>query len=194
MDGIPTATSEKSVSRKSMLKPGLKYAALGFIIGFAGVAAIFIVLYIFGKRFSTQAQFFAEYPFIRKIGVMKPTSKRSKFSGFIDVKSGDDSKLTRENNIKYIKYNYENLISNKKKVLITGVGDINVMSEAIKSLGINGDFKPDMFNNPEVIKELKDYDGVVLLEQRKSSLYRNITDEILLIKNAQIDIVGAIII
>ena len=68
------------------------------------------------------------------------------------------------------------------------------MDEAVKKLGLKGDFKPDLFSNPDVLKDIPDYDGVVLLEQRKVSLYKNVANEIELIGNAGTKIIGAIII
>ena len=68
------------------------------------------------------------------------------------------------------------------------------MDEAVKELGLKGDFKPDIFSNPDVLKTVPDYDGVVLLEQRKVSLYKTVNNEINLISNSGTEIIGAIII
>lgn len=194
VNGIPTEISEQDVSRSTMIKPGIKYASVGFVLGVFLVAAVVIIKYFFGKRFITQAQFFSDFTAVRKIGVMKPNKKRSKYSVFMDIKSGDDTVLNSENSIKLISYNYENLTRSFDKILITGVGNHEIMSEAITSLGIRGDFKPDMFDNPEIIKSLHEYDGVVLIEERNSSVIRNIESEIELITNSGTNIIGAIII
>ena len=68
------------------------------------------------------------------------------------------------------------------------------MEEAYKSLKLKGDFKPDIFNNPEVLASVPEYDGIVLLEQRKVSLIRDVENEINLISNGGTPIIGAIII
>ena len=75
VNGIPTEISEQDVSRSTMIKPGIKYAAVGFVLGVFLVAAVVIIKYFFGKRFITQAQFFSEFTAVRKIGVMKPNKK-----------------------------------------------------------------------------------------------------------------------
>ena len=121
-------------------------------------------------------------------------SKRSKFVTSLDIKSDDDTLMSAENNKKLILVNYENLTRDLKKVLITGTGDKKAASEAVKNIGLKGDFKPDVFSNPDLLKTVSEYDGVVIVEQRNVSLYKNVASEIDLISNAGVKIVGAIII
>ena len=194
VNGIPTEYSERELSKKNNIKPSLQYIGIGFAGGALIVAFVVVLFYIFSRKVKTQAQFFGVFVSIRKIGVMKPIYKRSKYSAFIDVKAEDDSKQSKENINKLISANYSNLTKDCNKVLITGTGDKKAMEEAVKALGIKGDFKPDIFSNPDVLKAVPDYDGVVLLEQRKVSLYKNVTNEIDLISNGGTEILGAIII
>ena len=191
---IPTGTSEQFVSRWSMLKSGVKYGAVGFVGGAFAVAALVVLNYIFSRRVKTQAQFFGLFTNVKKIGVMKPLGKRSKYVSFIDVKIEDDSKLSSDNVKKLISANYSNLTKDCAKILVTGTGDKKAMEDTFKSLKLKGDFKPDMFNNPEVLSSITDYDGIVLLEQRKVSLIKNVEYEINLISNGGTPIIGAIII
>jgi hypothetical protein len=51
-----------------------------------------------------------------------------------------------------------------------------------------------MFNDPDVLKSVPDYDGIVLIEQRKVSAIKDIKNEIELISNGGTEIIGAIII
>ena len=193
-ENLPAGTSEKYISRWSMIKPGIKYGAVGFVGGAFVVAALVALNYIFSRRIKTQAQFFGLFTMVKKIGVMKPLGKKSKYVSFIEVKAEDDSKLSSDNVNKLISANYSNLTKNCGKVLITGTGDKKAMEEAYKSLKLKGDFKPDMFNNPEVLASVPEYDGIVLLEQRKVSLIRDVLNEINLISNGGTPIIGAIII
>ena len=192
--GVPMVNTEEEVSFWGTVKPGIKYGAIGFIAGFFVVAVILVLAYVFGRKITTQAQFFGKFKSVKKIGVMKPAGNRCKYTEYIDIKSEDDSKMSKENNIKLISYNYANITKGLNKLLITGTGDKKAMDEAVKKLGLKGDFKPDLFSNPDVLKDIPDYDGVVLLEQRKVSLYKNVADEIELIGNAGTKIIGAIII
>lgn len=194
VNGIPSETSEVIVSRCGNIKSGIKYAAVGFVAGAFIIAALVVLKYIFGRRFTNQAQFFGVFPMIKKIGVLKPSGKRSKYGKFIDIKSEDDTKLSDENIKKLISANYANLTREFKKVLITGTGDEKAMSECVKSLGLKGDYKPDMFSNPDVLSLVPEYEAVVLIEQRNYSFLRGIEKEISLISNGGTPIVGVIII
>lgn len=192
--GVPAADNAENVSFWGTVKPGIKYGVIGFVAGFAVVAVILVLAYVFGKKITTQAQFFGKFKSVKKIGVMKPTGKRCKYTEFIDVRSEDDSVMSAENNTKLIANNYSNITKGLNKVLITGTGEKKAMEETVKKLGIKGDFKPDLFSDPDILKLIPDYDGVVLLEQRKVSLSKNIANEIDLINNAGTKIIGAIII
>ena len=194
VDGIPTETSERNVSRWKMIKPGIKWAAVGFAGGVFVGAVIAALCYIFGKKIYTQAQFFGVFTSIRKIGVLTPSGKRSKFVRMLDKKSEDDTSMTEENNRKLISANYHNLTREYGKVLVTGTGDIKAMDEAVKVLGLKGDYKPDIFSNPDILSTISDYDAVVLMEQRKVSVIKTVTNEISLINNSGTPIIGAIII
>ena len=194
VDGIPTEYSETVTNRKAKIVPNLMWLGIGFGAGALLIALCVVIVYIFGKKIITQAQFFGLFLKIKRIGVMKPLGKRSKYSRFIDVKSEDDTKSGVENCNGLIAANYCNLTKDMNKVLITGTGDKKAMSEAVKALGLKGDFKPDIFSNPDVLKCVSDYDGIVLIEQRKYSLKSVVENEIDLLSNAGTKIVGAIII
>lgn len=193
VDGIPTNTSEINVSRWTMIKPGIKHGIIGFAIGVFLVAVAYTLKYIFCGKFDTQSQFFTRFSGIRTIGIMKPLEKRSRYAAFIDKKTEDDSGLSSENTNKLIKINYDNLTRNYKKVLITGTGSEKDARKALSSLGVSGDYKPNMFSDPDVLRSVSEYDGVVLIEQRNSSAYRDVEHEIDLISNSGVSIIGAII-
>ena len=194
IDGIPTEYSETVTSVKAKIVPNLMWLGIGFGAGALLIAVFVAIGYVFGKKILTQAQFFGLFLRIKRIGVMKPLGKRSKFIRFIDVKTEDDTKVSAEKCNGLISANYSNLTKDLNKVLITGTGDEKAMGDAVKALGLKGDFKPDIFNNPEVLKIVPDYDGIVLIEQRKKSLKPVVENEINLLSNGGTKIIGAIII
>lgn len=194
IDGIPTEYSETVTSVKAKIVPNLMWLGIGFGAGALLIAVFVAIGYVFGKKILTQAQFFGLFLRIKRIGVMKPLGKRSKFIRFIDVKTEDDTKVSAEKCNGLISANYSNLTKDLNKVLITGTGDEKAMGDAVKALGLKGDFKPDIFNNPEVLKVVPDYDGIVLIEQRKKSLKPVVENEINLLSNGGTKIIGAIII
>jgi hypothetical protein len=124
---------------------------------------------------------------------MKPSGKRSGFASFIDVKTGDDTAIGKDDYLKLIGANYANITRSYGKILITGTCDPKAMGDAVKSLGLKGDLKPGIHKDPEVLKAVTDYDGIVLLEQRNVSLKKDIEGEISLIDNSGTEIIGAVI-
>ena len=126
---------------------------------------------------------------LKKIGVCKP-SKKSILNRF----TGDDSYLTKENNDKLIAANYDNLTQGLNKVLITGSVENDDVKKAIKSLDLKGDVQLDMFKNPDVLKKVSSYDGIVIVEQRDVSSKNNIRKQLELLNNSGTKIIGAIII
>lgn len=177
-----------------MVKPAAKLGILGFVGGAVLAVAFLVLKYIFASRITTQGQFFSQFTTIRRIGVLKPSGKRSKLAVYVDTKTGDDCKMTAENNRKLIAANYCNLTRDHGKILITGTGDSKVLKEAVKAMGLKGDTKPDIFNDPDVLKTVPDYDAVVIIEQRNVSTFKNVAGEIDLISNSGTEIAGAIII
>ncbi len=193
VDGVPTVYSEIVINGHKDFKALSGQFGIGFGIGAGAIIVLLVICYLCSRKIKTQAQFFGIFPNITKIGVMKPGVKNG-YSKLINKCSEDDSKLSSENINKLILTNYNNITKEYQKVLITGIGDKSEMEKAVKELNIKGDFKPDMFSNPEVLDLVPNYDCVVLLEQRKKSLYRDIKNEIRLISNAGTKIVGAILI
>ena len=63
----------------------------------------------------------------------------------------------------------------------------------MKALGLKGDLKPGIHKDPNVLKAVTDYDGIVILEQRNVSLKKDIEGEISLIDNSGTEIIGAVI-
>ena len=188
----PGTGTSGNISVMSMVKPAVKFGAIGFIAGIFIMVVFFILKYVFGKKIISQAQFFSIFN-IRKIGVMKPSGKRSKYASFIDVKTEDDTTINKEDHQKLIGANYANITKSYGKILITGTCDPKVMGEAVKALGIKGDLKPGINKDPEVLKAVTDYDGIVLFEQRNVSLKKDIESEISLIDNSGTEIIGAVI-
>ncbi len=193
VDGVPTEFSEQIINGHKDFKALAGQFGIGFGIGAGAIVVLLVICYLCSRKVKTQAQFYGIFPYITKIGVMKPSVKNA-YSKLINKCSEDDTKLSSENTNKLISTNYSNLTKDYQKVLITGIGDKSAMEKAVKELNIKGDFKPDMFSNPEVLDLVPNYDCVVLLEQRKKSLYRDIKNEIRLISNAGTKIVGAILI
>ena len=172
----------------------LKYGIIGLAIGmFIAVTAV-ITNYIFSSKFSTQAKFFGRFPQLYRIGVAKPVQKRSWFVTRIDKKTGDDDAFSAENSYKLMSANIKNLTSGMNKVLFTGTADNNRVKDLVAQLNITADVKSSIFDDPACLEIISEYDGVIVVEQRCYSDCRLVSEEIKYITNADIKLIGAIII
>ncbi len=179
-----------AISFKSLIK----YVILGFIIGAAIVIIILMLIYIFNNKFFTQTLFFSRFNNVNKIGVLKPATKRSKFTKMIDICSGDDNKLSEEISLKLLSSDVKNLTEGMNKVLFTGTADINTIQKLVKDLGISASVEPSFFVDPTIVERLSEFDGIIIVEQRNYSDCRMISDQLKLINNAHVNLVGAIVV
>ena len=188
------AYNDLSISKSTSYKSLIKYAVLGFIIGAAIVIVMLMLNYIFNSKFSTQTIFFSRFNNIRKIGVMKPASKRSKFIKHIDICSGDDNKLSPETSIKLLSSDVKNLTEGMNNVLFTGTADIDVIQKLVNDIGIRASVRPSVFVDPTIAEKFSEFDGIIIVEQRNFSDCRMISEELNMINNAHVNLVGAIIV
>lgn len=189
-EDVSTATTlEASVSYKEIIK----YGAVGLFFGLIIVAGFYALLYILGKRVVSQTQFFTLFG-VNKIGVCKPSGKRTKIALLFDRWMNDDNSLDENNTNALVSANFSNLTAGMNKILITGTVDSEAIKERLKALNVAGEVRLDIFSNPDVLKGVSKYDGIVLIEQRGVSEKKAIIEQIRLLHNSGTKIVGAIII
>ena len=189
--------SEASTRTASPVPSGssvIKYCGIGFLFGILVAGCCIAVSYVSGRKLKSQSQFFSFFPYLEKIGICKPQGNRSGFISFIDCISGDDSKLSEENINGLISNNYANLTSGMNKVLITGTAEEDTAKKVISDLNLKGDVDLNMFNNPGVLKNVAEYDGVVIVEQRGVSTKKFVREQIRLLGNSGTKIIGVILI
>lgn len=182
-----TKSSSQSLS-------AIKFAIVFFAAGFVIVVMAIVIKYLFCKKFSTQSKFFSRYNWIKKLGVLKPTKKRSRFEIFIDNKTGDDNYLSEENSIKLLSANIKNMIADMNNVMVTGTAEHSRIEDLIKRLDVDVDVKNSFFVDPSSLSSLSKYDGIIIIEQRDYSDLKLIDEELSLINNTHAKLIGAIII
>ena len=170
----------------------LKYGIVGLFLGFVLSAGIYYVKYLFGQTIESQAQFFNMFR-IANVGICKPTKNRNKLTALLDRWSNDDNSLDESGSNALISANYSNLTAGMKKILVTGTIESDAVIQRLNSLKLTGDVKLDIFSNPDVLKSVSEYDGIVFVEQRGISSRKQIKEQIRLINNSGVKIVGAII-
>ncbi len=186
-----TALNVSSVETNSL---SLKNVAVGFVIGVVLAVCFYVCRYFFGRKIYTQSQFFCLFPSCRKIGVLKPSGKRSSFIASIDRISGDDTDVVEDKVYALTSANCINMIKDRKSILVTGSINEETANRVVKCLGLSCDVKVDIFNNPKILKSLSNYDGVIMIEQRGFSEKRIVRRELELLQNGANEIIGAIIV
>lgn len=186
----PNLATVKSASKKSVML----YCVIGFLLGFILVSASVICKYLWGSKIISKTQFFVMFRGLKEIGVCKPNGDSSKLSSFINRLTGDDSLLSGDKVDKLISANYRNLTVECKSVLITSSLDSDSVRSVIKRMGLSGDIRLNMFNNPDILSDVLQYDGIVIIEQRGESKKNDIRKQISLLENSGKRIIGAIII
>ena len=176
------------------LTASVKYALIGFAIGAFLVLVWVFIDYVFGKKFANQSKFFGRFIWVKKIGVLKPTKKRSRFEAFIDKKTGDDNDLSEEKAKKILAANINNLTRGMNKVLFTGTAEISRIKELVSELGINAVIVGSIYEDPTCLESISEYDGIIVVEQRDYSDCKAVADELEFITNTNAKLLGAIII
>ena len=171
----------------------LKYSIVGFIFGALIVFSIISIDYIFNSKFSTQMKFFHHFNWINRIGVVKPNIIRSRYNTFIDYLSGDDSKYSVKSINRLISSNVKVLSKGMNRILFTGTIDAELINQLVKDLNINVDVMNSIFDDPECLESIVNYDGVIIVEKRNNSNIKTIEEEIRLLTNSDVKIIGAII-
>lgn len=175
-------------------KPSLKHIAIWFLIGLCIGVALYMYIYLFGRKVITQAQFYCLFPECKHIGVLKPLKRRNKLLVAIERLSGDDTKLASDKVNALVAANLKNMTNGMSKILITGTIDEGTAKQIVNELNLICDIKTNIFSNPEILSSVSDYDGVVILEQRGVSEKKIVRKELELLSNGTKSIVGAIVI
>ena len=178
----------------SLYKSALKYVLLGFAFGLFCSMFFIAIKYFFFNKFSTQSKFFCRFYWVKKIGVAKPEKTRSRFNRFIDVITGDDNRLSCETSNRILISNIKNCSCGKKKVLVTGTASSDRISKLFFGLGDIFEVRPSIFEDPDIVDNLINFDGVIIVEQRNYSDFRIIEEEVDIISNSNIELIGAVII
>ncbi len=187
------SSSATTVSSGISIKSVVKFGLIGFLLGFVLFVGCVFLDYVFGKRIISKTQFLGLFNSVPLIGVCKPSTKNTGYYYLLNKLSGDDDGLTQENSLGLISNNYYNLTRDYEKILITGTADKEIVDSVIKELSVRGDIKLNIFDNPSILKQIREYDCVVIVEQRGYSKKKTISEEIELIRNSGVPILGAII-
>lgn len=191
---IPTA-----LSKKAILKSGIKYGVLGGGLGaFLSAFGVCVIFLMNGKLNSDEdlKQRFG----IKLLAGFSEVRRKRAFSGIdnclIRLEGKDD--LADDGVFDMIAANMETLADKEQPVLFTGT----VSEEALKGLtaklqerlpGWKLEFAGDINRNPAALRKIPEYSEIVLVEARKVSKYREIEKEIETVFNMKKNFTGYIV-
>lgn len=191
---LPTA-----LSKKLILKSGIKYGVLGGVLGvFLSVFGICVIYLMNGKLNSDEdlKQRFG----IKLLGSFSEVRRKRAFCGIDNwlarLEGKDD--LADDATCDMIAASIETLADKEQPVLFTGT----VSEEALKGLtaklqerlpGRKLDLAGDINRNPAALRKIPEYSEIILVESRKASKYREIEKEIETVFNMKKNFTGYIV-
>ena len=178
-------TSVQQYSKKFMLKSGIKMGVIGLIGGcILAMAAVMFLMIQKGVIFAAE-EIDGEYG-LRKLA---------------DFSAG--GKQEDRNTIDYILARLENCVGDRKdmKVCVTGLAGAarleTLTDDLNKAAGASANpirfvFLPDLMGNAASLRNLRNADGVILVEEIGKSEFMKVREEIALIADSEREILGTV--
>ncbi|MBO4928169.1 MAG: hypothetical protein J5379_07970 [Clostridiales bacterium] len=182
-----------TVSKKDMLKSGIKFGLVGIFVGLALACALVYVRDILGGKVRNRNNIVSRYSY-PLLGVL-PASKKRPFEKTVRRLEGDS--LYSDEDI--ISSSAESVLAaasvDGSKTCLIGTADVKspAFSEMLKDLKGKMEFKGNILAGSEAIKALDGFDKVILVEQRNASRYDAINDEISKIHALKKEVLGIVL-
>lgn len=190
---------EISVSEKTTLSLA-KYAAIGFIgAGFAAAFAI-VMMYILNDKVSSEKEVVSRFR-VKELGSFSRLLPRRLF-GFVDRwlhnMAGDNKVWPEDAVFEMIVTNICNYAEDKKSLFVTGLSSKELLDRVcaelkkrMPELEIEGE--NDLIASASARKKMAEHEGVILVEERNVSRYSGIQQELEIIGNVGIEVIGVIV-
>lgn len=179
-----TATSNQSRS------VSLKTVALFFILGLFISCFSVLCFWLLSGKFTSQNELINRYAF-PVLGVL-PGEKKKLFGNTIKRLEGE-SNSSFEDVAKVVAQALFRVSENHSVCFVSSLGGENasaLLPYLDGKIGVCG----DILNDPEAVKALKNYDSIILIEQRRKSVLCQIDSEVLRAKAFGKDILGIVLI
>jgi hypothetical protein len=187
-----------ALSKISILKAGIKYGTLGWIVGVFLAAFGISVVFVMNGKLSTDNDLKDRFG-LKFLGGF--TEKRDK-KAFSCIDEWLDSLEGKENISDELVYdmiavNIHNFIHEDKSIFLTGTVENEVLENLVIKLQkrlpeLKLEFGADMTRNVLTLQRIPEYDEIILVETRRESRHKEIEREVETILNLKKDIVGYI--
>lgn len=188
-----------TLSKRSMLKEGIKYGAFGGFLGAFLVAFSVCIAFVVSDKLNADGDLKSRFH-LKFLGSF--TEKKDKKSV-----SGIDAWLDRLEGKEYtsddavydiLAANLYNLADKGTSILFTGTIREKTLSDLVMKLQsrlpeLQLGFASDMTRNASTLRRIPEFDEIILVEIRKKSRYREIEKEIDMVSNMRREFMGYIV-
>lgn len=188
-----------ALSKKALLKSGIKYGFLGGVLGAFGVVFCVCVVFLMSDKVNSDKELKNRFG-IKLLGTFtRPRPKRA-FSGidnWLDRLEGKKT-WTEDSVFELITVNIKNYLEGYHSVLLTGTIDTEKLETISQELRarlpeLTLETGENMNTSAETLQKLPGYDAVILIEECSVSKYSEIQMEIETIYNVKKNVIGCIV-
>lgn len=185
-----------ATSANAAISSGVKYAVLGGVLGAFMVIFFVCVAFLMSDKLYSEKELRNRYR-MKILGTLPAGQKAKGIDAWLNRLEG---RICGEEESEYslIAANIRNYAEGAKSVLVTGTVEeewlrkvADRLSAELRDVEVN--FGGNMFQNVETLKMLPEVDGVILVEQCRSSVYGKIELEIEKVLDLQKEVVGCVV-
>lgn len=188
-----------ALSKRSMLKQGVKYGVLGGFLGAFLVAFGVCISFVMSGKLNTDDDLKRRFR-LKFLGAFTEKREKKAFSGinaWLDRLEGKEY-ISDEAIYDMIAANIGNLAGKGTTILFTGTVRAVALSNLVMKLQdrlpeLQLEFAADMTRNASTLRRIPEFDEIILVETRKKSQYTDIEKEIEMISNMKKDFMGYIV-
>lgn len=187
-----------ALSKSSILKAGIKYGILGWIMGAFLTAFGIGVVYVMNGKLSTDNDLKDRFG-LKLLGGFREKRNKKAFSRIDEWLDSLEGKENIPDELVYdmIAANIHNFIHEDKSIFLTGTVEKEILESFVLKLQkrlpeLKLEFGADMTRNVLTLQRIPECDEFILIETRRESRHKDIEKEVETILNLKKDIVGYI--
>jgi len=188
-----------ALSKRSMLKEGIKYGVLGGFLGVFLVGFGVCIAFIMNGKLNMDGDLKSRFR-LRFLGGFTEKGEKKAFSGidaWLDRLEGKEY-ISDEVIYDMLAANIGNWADKGTTILFTGTVGAGTLSKLVMKLQdrlpeLQLGFAADMTRNTSTLRKISEFNEIILVETRKESRFRDIEKEIEIVSNMKKDFMGYIV-
>jgi capsular polysaccharide biosynthesis protein len=188
-----------ALSKRSMLREGMKYGVFGGFFGAFLVAFGVCIAFIMNGKLNTDGDLKSRFC-LKFLGGFTEKREKRAFSGidaWLDRLEGKEY-ISDEAIYDMLAANIGNLANKGTTILFTGTVGEGTLSNLVMKLRdrlpeLQLDYAINMTKNASTLQRIPEFDEIILVETRKKSRYRDIEKEVEIVSNIKKEFMGYIV-